>query len=161
MTLHTAIALAPASHPKDALQLRVRLGSRASVTMLAKSKTGGSSSSGGGGGFGAPKKAAPTLDEIVAGWKTRLPADTSTACPCGSGDAYDSCCRPYHIGEKAPESPERCLRSRYSAFAYRLPKHIIRTTDRTNSEYTRYARRQLLWRGKLVSQSISSSMLLY
>jgi SEC-C motif domain protein len=36
-------------------------------------------------------------------------------CPCGSQQAYASCCGPLHAGAPAP-SPERLMRSRYSAF---------------------------------------------
>ena len=88
-----------------------------------------------GGGFGAPKPAALTLDEVVGGWKTRVPSDTGVDCACGLGIPYRECCRPYHQGDKAAESPEWVLRSRYTAFAYRLPEYIIRTTDKTNSDY--------------------------
>jgi SEC-C motif-containing protein len=90
-----------------------------------------------GGGFGAPKKAAPTFDEVIKSFPTRLPSDFATApCPCGSSDTYAECCRPYHAEESLPESPERCLRTRYSAFAYRLPAYIITTTDKVNSDYS-------------------------
>jgi len=90
----------------------------------------------GGGGFGAPKPAPPTFDEVVGGWKTRVPKDAASVdCPCGFGEVYATCCRPYHQGEKAAETPEWTLRSRYVAFAYRLPEYIIRTTDKTNSDY--------------------------
>jgi len=89
----------------------------------------------GGGGFGAAKPPPPTLDEVCAGFKTRLPKDTAACCPCGSGAAYEACCRPYHRGEAVAESPERCLRSRYSGFAYRLPRYIIDTTDRSNPDW--------------------------
>lgn len=98
-----------------------------------------------GGGFGAPKAAPPTLDEVCASFPTRLPEDLGVCCPCGSGETYERCCRTYHLGEKSAESPERCLRTRYSAFAYRLPKHIIATTAKSNSDWlsdkTKWARK--------------------
>ena len=89
----------------------------------------------GAGGFGAPKAAPLSLDEVVASFPTRLPDDVSSDCVCGSGNKYIDCCRPFHQGELLPESPERCLRTRYSGFAHRLPSYIISTTDKTNSEY--------------------------
>lgn len=88
-------------------------------------------------GFGAkpsPKKAPPTLEEAAARFAHRLPADTQTPCPCGGG-AYEQCCRPYHLGEVLPDSATRVLQSRFSAFAYRLPLHLIRTTHATNRDF--------------------------
>ena len=98
---------------------------------------GGSNSNGGakkkpasrGGGFGAAPPPPPTLDEVCASFPQRLPKDTSVSCPCGSGESYADCCRPYHVGEKTPQTPETCLRARYSGFCYRLPKFIIESTD--------------------------------
>ena len=98
---------------------------------------------GGGGGFGALP---PTLEEVVAGFKTRLPEDASVDCPCGRTDAtgapmsYEACCQPCHAGltsgEGYPmESPVDCLRCRFSAFAYRLPLPIIATTHSDNRDY--------------------------
>lgn len=86
------------------------------------------------GGFGV-KKAEPTLEEVIAGFPNRLPSDTNAACPCGT-IPYRECCQPYHEGKKDPETPEQVLRSRYCAFAYRLPEYIIRTTDEENIDYT-------------------------
>ena len=95
----------------------------------------------GGGGFGAPKpskakaKVKP-LAEVVASFATRLPSDpAATPCACGLGSSYAECCQPYHAEGRTVESPERCLRSRFSAFAYRLPLHIITTTSRENRDY--------------------------
>ena len=98
---------------------------------------------GGGGGFGALP---PTLEEVVAGFKTRLPEDASVDCPCGKIDAtgapmsYEACCQPCHAGLQSGEgypmeSPEHCLRCRFSAFAYRLPLPIIATTHSDNRDY--------------------------
>ena len=100
------------------------------------------SRSGGGGGFGKPPPATgggfgakpPTFDEVIATFKTRLPEDASVCCPCGSGEAYATCCQPFHDGQPV-DSPERCLRSRFAAFAYRLPRHIISTTHPDNRDY--------------------------
>jgi len=93
--------------------------------------------SGGFGGFGAAPKAPPTLKEVVRTFKSRLPKDTSVCCPCGTGEPYAECCRPYHRGELVAETPERLLRTRYSAFAFRLIPYIIETTDKSNADYMR------------------------
>ncbi|MGA0567620.1 YchJ family protein [Rathayibacter sp. KR2-224] len=44
------------------------------------------------------------------------PLADSAPCPCGSGEAYGSCCAPLHRG-RAAATPEALMRSRYSAFA--------------------------------------------
>jgi SEC-C motif-containing protein len=111
-------------------------------------KSAGSSA---GKGFGSgSSKPAPiqrpqkTLDELVAGYETRLPAE-GAMCACCSGIPYEQCCRPYHVGDKVPETPTRTLQTRFTAFAYRLPAVLIRTTHPTNNDYdddrARWARR--------------------
>ncbi len=52
------------------------------------------------GGFGKPKEKALSKQK---------------ACPCGSGQAFKECCQRYHDGE-LPETPEKLMRSRYSAY---------------------------------------------
>jgi len=39
-----------------------------------------------------------------------------TLCPCGSGQEFDACCRPFHDGTALPPTAEALMRSRYSAF---------------------------------------------
>lgn len=38
-------------------------------------------------------------------------------CPCGTESSYESCCEIYHKGAKSPETAEKLMRARYSAFA--------------------------------------------
>lgn len=47
-------------------------------------------------------------------------------CPCFSGKAYRDCCQPLHEGLPAPDA-ERLMRSRYSAYALKLPEYILQT----------------------------------
>lgn len=47
-------------------------------------------------------------------------------CPCSSGLGYDKCCQPYHLGEAAA-TPEVLMRTRYSAFALKLPEYLLQT----------------------------------
>jgi SEC-C motif-containing protein len=49
-----------------------------------------------------------------------------SACPCGTGRPYATCCEPLHNGQPAP-SAEALMRSRYSAFALDLPEYIQRS----------------------------------
>ncbi|CAB9516951.1 UPF0225 protein [Seminavis robusta] len=84
-------------------------------------------------GFGA---APPTLEEVTAKFKTRLPDDAGAVpCPCGAGPTYADCCAPYHQQERFPESPLQVLQSRYSAFCYRLVPYIIQTTHATCRDF--------------------------
>lgn len=107
---------------------------RAGVIQMAGKAKGGKKkpAAASGGGFGAAKPPPPTLDEVCASFPQRVPKDTSVECPCGSGETYDACCRPYHVGEKLAETAEICLRARYSGFCYRLPKFIIASTDKSS-----------------------------
>lgn len=54
-------------------------------------------------------------------------SDQEMPCPCGTGNAYHVCCKPYHQGQ-LPESALKLMRSRYSAYAIGLPAYIISTT---------------------------------
>ncbi|MCA9667855.1 MAG: YchJ family protein [Myxococcales bacterium] len=38
------------------------------------------------------------------------------SCPCGSDNPYASCCGPLHDSERAPQTAEQLMRSRYSAY---------------------------------------------
>lgn len=48
-------------------------------------------------------------------------------CPCGSGLIYAACCRPYHRGADTPDTAEKLMRSRYSAFFLKLEDHLMQT----------------------------------
>ena len=49
-------------------------------------------------------------------------------CPCKSKKRYDECCLPFHRGKKKPETAEKLMRSRFSAFFFRLIDYLIETT---------------------------------
>lgn len=49
------------------------------------------------------------------------------ACPCGSGDSYGGCCGPLHHGERAAETAERLMRSRFTAYAIGDLEYVWRT----------------------------------
>lgn len=50
-----------------------------------------------------------------------------TACPCGSKKTYTVCCEPFHLGQAFPQSAERLMRSRYSAYVMKLEQYLINT----------------------------------
>mmetsp|Transcript_2306 Transcript_2306/g.3370 ORF Transcript_2306/g.3370 Transcript_2306/m.3370 type:complete len:227 (+) Transcript_2306:91-771(+) len=85
-------------------------------------------------GFGVAP--AEVFADVLSSFKSRFPADAdSLPCPCGSGDIYGKCCGPYHRGEIFPESATKVLRSRYTAFTWRLIPYVIDSTHPTCRDY--------------------------
>lgn len=58
-----------------------------------------------------------------------------TQCPCESGKSYSSCCEPFHKGKQLPNSAEKLMRSRYSAFAKGKVGYLVKTTHPKGSGY--------------------------
>jgi SEC-C motif-containing protein len=54
-------------------------------------------------------------------------ASAAGACPCGSGRAYDACCRPALEGRAPAATAEALMRSRYTAFTRAAVDYIIAT----------------------------------
>lgn len=50
-------------------------------------------------------------------------------CPCGSNQPYPDCCGAIHAGLRNAETAEALMRSRYVAYALKLPDYIVATTD--------------------------------
>ncbi|MBM7036862.1 YchJ family metal-binding protein [Vibrio ulleungensis] len=51
----------------------------------------------------------------------------NTHCPCKSGLAYANCCQPIHINHSAADTPEKLMRSRYSAHYLKLVDYVVAT----------------------------------
>ncbi len=49
-------------------------------------------------------------------------------CPCKSRLPYGACCGPYHYGKAQPQTAEQLMRSRYSAYFFRLLDYLVDTT---------------------------------
>lgn len=49
-------------------------------------------------------------------------------CPCKSWKDYASCCLPFHSGRAKPETAEKLMRSRYSAYFFRLVDYFVEST---------------------------------
>ncbi len=49
------------------------------------------------------------------------------ACPCCSGKKYGSCCQSVHMQHSLADTPEKLMRSRYSAFVLNDTVHLLRT----------------------------------
>ena len=53
---------------------------------------------------------------------------TTLSCPCGLPNEYTVCCQPFHEGKSLPETPEKLMRARYSAYCFQLIDFIWNTT---------------------------------
>lgn len=91
-------------------------------------------------GFGAPPPPTPTFEEFVSKYRTRIPSDPDNQpCPCGGRSAteklYGQCCGQLHRGERLALTTTDVLRSRYSAFSWRLIKYVIESTHESSRDY--------------------------
>lgn len=87
-----------------------------------------------GGGFGGFFRQDPAnADDSEV---SRLPS-VDAPCACSSGSGYGGCCRRFHTDAATPSSAVDLLRARYSAYAYRLPAYIMRTTHESTAERDR------------------------
>lgn len=82
--------------------------------------------------------------------------DTSANLPCScySGNIYQECCQPYHLGDKVVKEAVLLMRSRYSAYALGLVNYIISTTHPNNSDVR--ANRQA-WKKRILNFSKKTS----
>ncbi|MFT4588087.1 MAG: SEC-C motif-containing protein [Limisphaerales bacterium] len=49
-------------------------------------------------------------------------------CPCKSRLTYAECCMPFHYGKAKPGTAEKLMRSRFSAYFFRLADYLVETT---------------------------------
>ena len=80
-------------------------------------------------GFGAEQK-----QGADAGLKFTRTPNGSVQCACMCGSTYAECCAPLHEGGSAAD-PVALIRARYTAFKYRLPDYVMRTTARSSGEW--------------------------
>ncbi len=57
------------------------------------------------------------------------------ACPCGSKQEYNDCCKPLHDGA-LPKNAHALMRARYSAYVLDLPDYVIATTHPASPQYS-------------------------
>ena len=65
--------------------------------------------------------------------------DKTMPCPCYSGNPYEACCQPFHLGKK-PDTALQLMRSRFAAYALCLPEYIIHTTHPASPQFCPDAR---------------------
>lgn len=56
------------------------------------------------------------------------------SCPCCSGLSYVRCCEPFILGNKVPETAEKLMRSRFTAYAVGNPAYLAGTTAAAERE---------------------------
>ena len=49
-------------------------------------------------------------------------------CPCQTGKSYTDCCQPFHLHQMIPDSAEKLMRSRYTAYTQVNIPYIVETT---------------------------------
>lgn len=49
------------------------------------------------------------------------------SCPCGSGKSFENCCEPFLTGKAMPETAEKLMRSRYTAFVKADVEYLKKT----------------------------------
>ena len=52
----------------------------------------------------------------------------ASLCPCKSRETYATCCEPFHLGRAKPETAVQLMRSRYSAYFFRLVDYLVTPT---------------------------------
>jgi SEC-C motif-containing protein len=52
----------------------------------------------------------------------------SRPCPCTSKLTFDKCCEPFLVGKGIPESAEKLMRSRFTAYALNRVDYLVDTT---------------------------------
>lgn len=74
-------------------------------------------------------------------------------CPCGTGKPYANCCQPFHEGNY-PNHGLDLMRSRYSAYALKIPDYIMQTTHPDNPLYKED---KVLWKREIIHFSESTT----
>lgn len=79
-------------------------------------------------------------------------------CYCGSGLKYKVCCEKYILGQVLPETPEKLMRSRYSAFATQNIDYITATLDpQAMDQYDRNSNKEWAEKSLFIELQIISS----
>ena len=88
-------------------------------------------------GFGQSTQ--PKVEDL--NFPTRVPPNAlEQPCPCGTkgpSTTYKECCHPFHNQDIKPQSPMDVLRSRYTAFVWRMIPYVIKTTHPSSRDYSK------------------------
>lgn len=67
-------------------------------------------------------------EEEIKGDEELPKTRAESLCPCKSGHSYYTCCMPLHYRKDKATTAEELMRSRYSAYFFRLSDYIVETT---------------------------------
>ncbi len=59
----------------------------------------------------------------------------NSPCPCGSNKKFKKCCKVFHDGQ-FPKNALELMKSRYSAYVVGNSEYIIKTTHKSNNDFT-------------------------
>ncbi|KAJ1427839.1 hypothetical protein B484DRAFT_450121 [Ochromonadaceae sp. CCMP2298] len=59
----------------------------------------------------------------------------SSPCPCGSGAAFEACCKPFHDGVATPPVPAKQVRARFSSLALGNAEYMLKSTHPEHKDY--------------------------
>lgn len=79
-------------------------------------------------------------------------------CPCGLSQSYAKCCGSYHAGIAQADSPERLMRSRYTAFAIGDAAYLLRTWHPSTRPKSLELDPALTWKRLLVESSTGGAL---
>ena len=79
-------------------------------------------------------------------------------CPCGSKLSYEKCCGAFLDAKQSPQTPEKLMRSRYTAFTKASIDYLMQTMrgqalQDFRPDFTRQWTRQVQWLGLKVLQA--------
>lgn len=61
--------------------------------------------------------------------------ENEVKCYCGSGVSFETCCNPFLKNEAQADTPEKLMRSRYSAYVVANARYILDTTHPKTRHY--------------------------
>ena len=83
--------------------------------------------------------------------------DAKQACPCASGETYTNCCQLLHQGKTKAQTAAQLMRSRYSAYTFKLIDYLVKTThpdkrpENLRQEISDWANRVEFYRLEIIS----------
>ena len=67
-------------------------------------------------------------------------------CHCCSGKKFTNCCQPYHLNKKVAATPEKLMRSRYSAYVEKDIEYLTKTwLPKNRPESTSILSGKIVW----------------
>lgn len=68
-----------------------------------------------------------------------------SVCPCGSGKLFKKCCSPILADQSLALTPEKLMRSRYTAYVLKDSTHLLRTWDMSTRPNSLKFEQHIIW----------------